>query len=485
MKASEATIPKKGLAKNAVLKMMRDYGVEDVDYRSGRTFSLVYYLGEEHTQFLKDAHNLYFSENGLNPMAFLSLKRFEAEVIRMTAHLLRGDRNVVGAMTSGGTESCLLAVKTYRDLARAKRPWIRRPEMIAPASVHVAFEKGAHYFGVKMVHAPLDKDFRVDVKAVRKLINRNTILLIGSAPPYPHGVVDPIEELGRLALQKKLPLHVDACLGGFFLPWVERLGRPVPRWDYRVPGVTSISADVHKYGYAAKGASTITYRNMDYMKHQIFVYESWPGGVYAGPGLLGTRPGGSIAAAWATLMAMGEDGYLAHAEGILATRDKLIAGINAIEGLQVNGQPDIGVFSYRSTDKKLNIFAVGDEMEKRGWHPDRNQRPDSLHAMITPSHQEVADRFLADLREAVAHVRRHPELADQGGAATYGLISAVPLRGMVKKQVLKMMMDFYGPEGKAPEMGAKDDDLATRLGQFYVKTRRDVEERLGRIKKKR
>jgi len=348
-------LPAKGLPRKNILEMMKTFAADDADYRSGKTWSLVYHLNNEHTEFLKKAYTSYFSENGLNPMAFLSLKRFETEVIRMTAAMLHGDADTVGTITSGGTESCLLAVKTYRDLARDKRFLIGTPEMIVPETVHMAFEKGAHYFGVKSVHAPVGKDKRVDVKAVKKLIKRNTILLVGSAPCYPFGVVDPIEELGELALKKNLPLHVDSCLGGYLLPFVEKLGYPVPPFDFRVPGVTSISADTHKYGFAAKGASTILYRNIDLLKYQMFVYTDWPGGVFASPALLGTRPGGAIAAAWAAMVALGEDGYLETARTIMDTSKKLMDGINAIPGLAVVGRPHMSVFAFRSVDRDLNV----------------------------------------------------------------------------------------------------------------------------------
>jgi len=477
-------IPEKGRDKTQILEDLKGFGTEDANYKDGKTWSLVYYLGDEYNQFLKDAYGSYFSENGLNPMAFKSLKKFESEVIRMTASLLNGDDNVVGTMTSGGTESCLLAVKTYRDMARAKRPWIRNPEMIVPESIHVAFEKAAHYFGVKAVHAPLGKDFRVDVKAVKKLINRNTILLVGSAPAYPHGVVDPIEELSNLAIKKKLPLHVDSCVGGFMLPFVERLGYPVPRFDFRVPGVTSISADVHKYGFAAKGASTVVYRNMDYMKHQMFVFTNWPGGIFASPALLGTRPGGAMAAAWAAMNAMGMEGYMNNAREVMDTTKKLINGINNFPEFEVLGEPHMCVFAFKSVSKDLSIYAVADQMEERGWHIDRQQRPESMHAMVTPYHTEFADQYLSDLKESVEVVRSNPELAESGGAAMYGMISNIPLRGMIKKNVLQMMMDMYSAVPKMPDMNSSEDadDLATKAGMMFIKAKKKLIDKIDQYR---
>src|SRR5690606_32446112 len=214
--------PKLGTKAEDVLAQMKEFKALDVDWQKGRSFSLVYPVNDEHHEFLKKAHNLFFSENALNPMAFKSLRRFEHETIRMVADLFHGDDETVGLVTSGGTESLIMAIKAYRDRANKLKPWILRPEMIVPETAHSAIDKGAYYFDVKIRHAPVGPDFRVDLKAVRKMINRNTILLVGSAPQYPQGVVDPIAQLGALAQEYNLPLHVDACIGGFVLPFIEK-----------------------------------------------------------------------------------------------------------------------------------------------------------------------------------------------------------------------------------------------------------------------
>jgi len=320
---ADVRIPSEGIDREEVLARMREYREADIDWRSAKAWSLVYHLGDEHSEFLKKAHNLFFSENALNPVAFRSLKRFEAEVIRMTANLFHGDAEVVGTMTSGGTESLLLTVQTYRDKARADRG-VFQPEIVIPTSGHAAFDKAGHYFGVKVVHTPVGDDFRANVKAMEKRINANTILLVGSAPSYPHGVIDPIEDLAALARKHKIGLHVDACLGGFLVPFVEKLGYPIPPFDFRVPGVTSMSADVHKYGYGAKGASTVMYRGMDILKHQFFICGDWPGGVYVSATMPGTRPGGPIAAAWAAMRSIGMTGYLENAKLLMDTTRRLI-----------------------------------------------------------------------------------------------------------------------------------------------------------------
>ncbi len=447
-------LPETGNAKDAILAELAAKKAGDADWKGAKTWSLVYYLDEEHDDFIKRAYELYFSENALNPMAFKSLRRMEHEVVRMAASLLHGDAETVGVMSSGGTESCLLAVKTWRDWARAKKPFLRRPEIVLAESAHVAWFKGAEYFDVKPVVVPVDGDFRMDVAEARKRIGKNTVLVVASAPDYPHGLVDPIPELGRVAEEKGVPLHVDACLGGFFLPFMEALGRPVPAWDFRVRGVKSISADVHKYAFAAKGASVILYRDMDYMEKQFFQKDDWPGGVFISPALLGTRPGGAIAAAWAALMATGRAGYREMARTTLDAADRLRAGIAATPGLKLVGSPTGSIFSFGSAEKGLDIFAVGDQMESRGWHVDRLQKPEALHAMVTPRHGQVAEAYLADLAASVAAVRADPRLARQGDAAMYGMIARVPLRGLVRDGVRKLMRNLYGSECVMPGFDA-------------------------------
>lgn len=356
------------------------------------------------TAIAKEAYSLYFSENGLNPGAFPSLRRFETEVISMAAGLLGGDENVVGNMTSGGTESILMAVKTARDWARANRPQVRRPEIVLPLTAHPAFDKAAEYFGLKIVHTPVSGDSRADVEAMRKAAGPDTILLVGSAPSYPHGVVDPIAEIAALAQERGILCHVDACVGGFMLPFARKLGYPIPAFDFSLPGVTSISADLHKYGYAAKGASLILYRDASLRRHQLTAYTDWPGGIYASPTMLGTRPGGAIAAAWAVMNYLGEEGYLRLAATTMETAVKLRAGIDAIPGLHVLSDPDISVMAIGSDT--LNVYEVADEMTLRGWHLDRQQFPPSLHLTVHYGHAAVAGAFLDDLAASTVQAKR-------------------------------------------------------------------------------
>ncbi len=481
-----ARIPERGRPWDELLERLSGYCADDVDYRGGRSFGLVYHLGQEHSQGVQRAHALYAPTNALNPMAFKSLKRMESEVVRMAAGMLKGDERVVGALTSGGTESCMLAVLAYRERYRALHPRRGRPQLILPESAHVAFDKACHYFGVQPVRVPLDRGLRADARAVARRISRRTAAIVASAPSYPHGIVDPIEQLGRLAARRGVPLHVDACLGGFLLPWIEAEGHPVPRFDFRVPGVRSMSADVHKFGFAAKGASLLLWRDMEDMQHQFFVAESWPGGVYASPTLLGTRPGGPIAASWAAMQALGCEGYRAQARSVMATSRQLQQGIRAMPELEVLGEPPAGVFAWRSTDPRLSSFALADQLERRGWHVDRQHRPDCVHLTVMPAHEAIADSYLEDLRAALVEVRADPELATQGGAAMYGMISKVPFRGVVRDQVRAMMAELYGPEGRQPDLQQQADnaDAATRAGLLFLKARRRLSLGLHRLRQR-
>ena len=431
------SLSQKGNSKKQLLDAMQAARANDANWKEGRTFSLVYYAGEEISNVAKEAYNLFFHENGLNPMAFQSLRKFETEVVSMTSGLLHGDEKVVGSLTSGGSESILMAVKAYRDFARKMKPHITEPEMLIPTTAHAAFDKAAHYFGVKAIHIPVNEQYEVDVEKMRAAITANTILLVGAAPNYPHGVIDPIEALGELALEAQLPLHVDACLGGFILPFVERLGYDIRPFDFRVQGVTSISADVHKYGYSAKGVSVLLYRDEELRRSQYFTYPEWPGGLFASPSMTGTRPGGAIAAAWAIMNYLGLEGYLKLAEKTMQTTEKFLRGIALIPELIILGEPQASVFSLAS--EEVNILVVADQMEARGWHMDRQQKPVSLHFIITPAHENVTHQFIEDLRAAVQYAKNNPQAAMEGTAAMYGMVGQIPDKTKVQDYILQIL----------------------------------------------
>ncbi len=460
-------IPSVGRAHDELLQTMEGFRKGDADWRDGRTWSLVYYAGEAHHELIQKAASLFFTENALNPMAFRSLKRMEAEVVQMSASMLNGPEGCVGTMTTGGTESVLMAVKAARDRARAKQPWIRNPEIVVPSTIHVALDKAAHYFGMKVRYVDVGPDFRADPAAMARRINRNTVLICASAPQYPHGVVDPIEAIGAVAKQRGIPFHVDACIGGFLLPWIEKLGYPLPVFDFRVPGVTSISADIHKYGFAAKGASVILYRDMSYLKHQFFVSTDWSGGIYASPSMTGTRPGGPIAAAWASLAGMGEGGFLEHTDRAMKATARLVAGLRALPEVQVYGEPDATLVAWgaKAAVNKggVNIFAIADRLQEQGWTIDRQQNPQSIHCTVTSNHESVIDDYLRDVRVAIDHVVANPEVAASGNAAMYGMMAKVPLRALVKQSVMGVMETLYGTSIEPPEPNKLGDGNAGPL----------------------
>ncbi len=481
------SFPKNGLKAEDVLSQMKEFKSQDVDWKKGRSFSLVYPVSDDHHEFLQKAHNMFFSENALNPMAFKSLRRFEHETIRMCSDLFHGGNEAVGLVTSGGTESLIMAIKAYRDRARKLKPWILKPEMIVPETAHSAIDKGGYYFDVKIRHAPVGADFRVDLKAVKKMINRNTILIMGSAPQYPQGVVDPIAQLGEIALSHNIPLHVDACIGGFVLPFIERLGYPVPVFDFRIPGVSSISADIHKYGYAAKGASALLYRNMSFMKYQFFVYTEWKGGgIYASPSFPGTRPGGPIAAAWGTLMKLGEDGYLDLTKKVLEARDYFLGELAQIPELKLLAYPDSTLVSFVSQNSNVGVYAIADQLQEKGWNITRQQNPESLHLTLSPAHADYIKEFVADLKEAIEVVKANPKLNTSGQAAMYGMMAKIPFKGMIKGSVQGIMEKMYGASNESIDHKSESvenwGDFIEKVGANALEVKRHVDEAWDKLK---
>jgi glutamate/tyrosine decarboxylase-like PLP-dependent enzyme len=396
--------PEKGEDPAAVLDELAALKADDVKWRHNKVFSLVYTAGDEIHDLLEEAHRLYLFENALNTEAFPSIRRIQADVLKAVADLLNGGETAAGFTTSGGTESILMAVKVAREWGRDQG--ITEPEMVLPTSAHAAFAKGSHYFGVRSVRVDVGADYRADVDAMAAALTPNTVLLVGSAPTYPQGVVDPITDIAALAADRGVLCHVDACMGGFLLPFLERLGRFDVPWDFRVPGVTSISADLHKYGYAAKGISTVTYRTRDLRRYQAFMFDGWLGGAYGSPSMPGTRPAGPLAAAWAVLHHLGAEGYLRLVEAAHDAALIIRAGVDAQPGLRIVGNPDATLLAIAAEEgSDLDVFAVGEALHRRGWYLDRQTPPDSLHATVHAGHAApVCDHFVADLGTAVAEV---------------------------------------------------------------------------------
>jgi glutamate/tyrosine decarboxylase-like PLP-dependent enzyme len=416
-----ASLPAVGLDRPDLLRALERFRQDDADWRAGRTWSLVYHAGDEHHDLLAEVHRMYAAENGLSPTAFPSLRRMESEVVSMVLDLVRGPDTAGGTMASGGTESIMLAVLAHREADRAEGRDRRR--VVVPTTAHPAFRRACHYFDLEVVAAPIGPDYRADVHAIEELAAaEDTLLIAASAPCFPYGVVDPIGELGALALDRGVGLHIDGCLGGFVLSMARRWGRTVPDFDFSVPGVSSISVDLHKYGYGPKGTSTVLYRDRALRRHQYFVDPAWPGGALASPTMVGTRPGGALAGAWAALMALGEDGYRRLYESVLDTAGTLMRGIEAIDHLHVLGEPAMSVFAFGSD--AFSIHDVGDHLAAEGWRMDRQQDPDCLHLIVNPGHATVADRFLDDLAAACRSAEAEPGPTDRG-AVLYGVTSDV------------------------------------------------------------
>jgi sphinganine-1-phosphate aldolase len=446
--ASFPRLPKRGVARDEVLRTVQDMAArERPRWRDGLASGAVYHGGDDHVEFLSRVYAATSQVNPLHADLWPSGAKFEAEIVAMTAAMLGGGdprRQIVGTVTSGGTESILLAMKAYRDRARARvRGRVTRPEVVAPTTAHVAFDKAAQYFGIKLVRVPVGADYRADVAAMRRALTRRTVALVGSAPTFPHGVIDPIEDLAAAAAERGIGFHTDACLGGFVLPWARRLGYDVPPFDFSVPGVTSMSADTHKFGYAAKGTSVVLYRGAELRSHQYFTATEWPGGLYFSPTLAGSRPGGLSAACWAAMVAIGEDGYLEATGRLLETGAAIRDGIAAIPQLRVLGEP-LWVVAFASDT--VDVYRVLEQMTRRGWSLNGLHRPAAVHLCVTLRHTRpgVAERFLADLRTSVAEALSRPT-DDHGLAPVYGLAATLPFRGMVR-DLLKRYIDLlYRP----------------------------------------
>ncbi|HXF50335.1 MAG TPA: aminotransferase class V-fold PLP-dependent enzyme [Dehalococcoidia bacterium] len=392
-------LPERGSSLDEVMTALRALEAHDADYHNARTWSLIYNAGPDVDEVLQTAASHVLLENALNPFVFPSLREMQRDVVAIVNDLLHGDDDTGGTMTSGGTESIFMAVKTARDRMRAERG-IRHGRIVIPKTAHPAFVKAAHYLDLEWVQMPLREDLRTHAEDLEPLLTEDTVLAVGSAPAYPFGMIDPIPEMAALAAERGIPFHVDACLGGLLLPFLERLGYQIPPWDFRVEGVTSISADVHKYGYAIKGASVVLHRPKSNLRYQVFQFADWPGGLYGTQAFLGTKPAAPIAAAWAVLHYLGEEGYLRLAQEAMEATERLIAGIRATPGLHVWGEPEMTVLAVGSRER--DIFAIGDALNAKGWHFDRQENPPAIHLMVSPRHALVIDEFLTDLREAVA-----------------------------------------------------------------------------------
>ena len=406
-----------------VLRQVAEIGAKDLNWKQGRAFSLAYYAGADVQEVADQALAMYASTNGLNADAFPSLKKFQSEVVQMVSAWVHGGDESAGFMTSGGTESILLAVKGSRERGRQEKG-ITTPNVVLPTSAHAAFEKACYYFGLESRRIAVDAEWRADVTAMSAAIDSNTVLLVGSAPQYPQGVIDPISEIASLGLSMDINVHVDACMGGVTLPFLERLGVPITPWDFRVDGVTSISVDLHKYGYTAKGASVILHRSKKLRSYQTFVTDNWLGGFYGSSGVLGTKSGGPMAAAWAVMNYLGDAGYLRLTKAAYDACQQLADAIEQFPELQLRARPDSTLLSFGASESNVDsspmfdIYAVADLLAQRGWYVDKQSPPASLHCTVNAVHGAVIDDFLIDLRWAVDEVLTHDSRGERGSYGT-------------------------------------------------------------------
>jgi glutamate/tyrosine decarboxylase-like PLP-dependent enzyme len=394
-------MPDKGRDWADVRQEMITRGGGDAQWRDGRTAVYVFNAGHDVEQVQQEAYTLYMAENGLGPLAFPSLAQMEKEVIGMGLGLLHGPEGSTGAMTSGGTDSITMAMKTARDYARAQGKPREGQNVVLPQSAHLAFDKAAHLMDIEIRRVPLktDRSYEADPAAMGEAVDAATVMMVGSAPNFPHGIIDPIAELGEVAAKKGVWLHVDACVGGYFAPFARMNGVPVPAFDFEVPAVHSMSADLHKYGYCAKGASTVLFRSEELYNYMPFDMAGWSGAPMKTPTLAGTRPGGAISAAWGVMNTLGVEGYKRLQGQVCATREKIAEGVNRL-GFEIVGNPMLGLMAFSHPD--VHAFAVYGEIFRRGWFTSVTKEPPSLHLMLSPKHADVADAYLADLEASLA-----------------------------------------------------------------------------------
>ncbi|EER45353.1 sphingosine-1-phosphate lyase [Histoplasma capsulatum var. duboisii H88] len=447
------SLPKQGWSHGHIrAELDKLASMEHTKWEEGRVSGAVYHGGEDLIGLQTTAFHRFAVSNPIHPDVFPGVRKMEAEVVAMVLGLFNAPEGAAGVMTGGGTESILMACLSARQKAYVERR-VTEPEMIIPYTAHAAFNKASHYFGIKLHMVPCPApDYKVDIRAVRRLINPNTIILVGSAPNFPHGIVDDIPALSRLALKHKIPLHVDCCLGSFVIAFLKRAGYPSPYeeqggFDFRLPGVTSISADTHKYGFASKGSSVVLYRNRALRSYQYFILPTWSGGVYASPSMAGSRPGALIAACWVSLMALGESGYIDCCHQIMAaarTFEQAIREHPALStALAVIGKPSVSVVAWQSATPEIDIYDIADALSAKGWHLNALQTPPAIHVAFTVPTAAAVEKLIADLVAVVeqekAKVAERKKLGlkvekERGDvSALYGVAGSIPDKSIVSR----------------------------------------------------
>ena len=437
-----AELPEKGVAKEELLRELDVLGKDgEMDWRKGWVSGGLYNSSEELTQLNTEVYRRFLWSNPLHPDVFPNIRKVESEVVRWCCGLFNGGPQSCGTMTSGGTESIMLAMRVYREIGYEKG--IRFPEIVVPVTAHAAFSKAAEFYRMKIKRVRVDPlTCQVDVAAMERAISDDTVVVVGSFPPFPHGVPDSIQDIAQVARKNSVGLHVDCCLGGFLAVFMEKAGFPIAPFDFRVKGVTSISADTHKFGYCPKGTSVILYSDPALRRRQYFAETNWPGGLYTSAIMAGSRPGSLIAATWATMLHFGLDGYVALTKKVIETTRWIVSELRKTPGIYVMGEPTMSVFALAS--EEINIYQLNEAMTKRGWSLNPLQFPPALHMCVTvvTTKEGVADRFVSDVKECVAGLRRNPDKKAEGMAAMYGASQAVVDRKIVA-DITSLFLDLY------------------------------------------
>jgi len=466
------TLPFEGQSKQQVLETLSSFKANDVPWDSGRMLGYIYNPGAEAMAVAHEGFARFLTENGLDWTVFPSMHKMETDLIHIVRELLRGDDEVVGTCTSGGTESILCAVKAARDYARANKPHIKQPEMVLPETGHGAFHKACLYFDIKPILTAYDTEtFQADVGAIRDAVTDNTILIVASAPGYAQGVIDPIAEIGQVVLEKDVLFHVDGCVGGIHLSFMRRMGYDLPDFDFSVPGVTSISADLHKYAYAPKNISTVLYRDKSLRFHQYFSNRRNTCYALVNSGVLSTKSGGPHAGAWAIMHFLGESGYREIVQKVEDAKDRFVDGVNAIDGLRVLGNPDMCMFSI--TSDGFNIFEVADRVREKGFYMQpqftHDPTPANLHISLNLGVVDSVEPSLAVLREAVEEVKSDPQAIDLQGvrAAVQEMLAS---QGADAEAALKQMagIDSGGLPEKMALINSVMDALPDEMAEYML-----------------
>ncbi|RWS24287.1 Sphingosine-1-phosphate lyase-like protein [Leptotrombidium deliense] len=439
-------VPRNGYSVDEVVEEVKRYqNLSRIKWQEGRVSGAVYANchNDDLNNLMSTVYSITAYTNPLHADIFPGIRKMEAEVVRMTLSLFNAPEDACGSVTAGGTESILLMCKAYRDYARYVRG-IQNPEMVVPVTAHAAFDKAAQMLSMKIKHVAIDNNsMKVNMNAMRKAINGNVCMLVASAPGFPHGIIDPVSEIAELGLKFSIPVHVDCCLGGFLVPFVEKSGFGELYCDFRVDGVTSISADTHKYGFAPKGSSVIMYSDKKYRHFQFSVQTDWPGGVYASPNVGGSRSGATIATCWASLLYHGFDGYVKATKAILTTTNYLKEELSKIEGIFVYGEPKLSVIAVGSN--RFNILRLSDDLSTKGWNLNPLQFPPGFHICVTLMHTTpgVANNFIEDVKTLTAEILRNPNVKLKGAAAIYGTAQSIPDRSLVSSLALQYLDSYY------------------------------------------